>query len=58
MNSIQDIRVLESRITNIVAGYFKEMYNKDEILTNEHRSSKDCDKILEIIYNWFFGSLF
>ena len=41
MSSIQDIRALELRITDIVDDYVKKMYNEDDVLAIGHR----CDKI-------------
>lgn len=32
MSSIQDIRALESRITDIVDDYIKQLYNEDDVL--------------------------
>ena len=40
MASIQDIRALELRITDIVDDYVKQMYNKDDVLAIGRRCGK------------------
>ena len=40
MSSIQDIRALEMRITNIVDDYIQEMYNEDDFLAIGRRCGK------------------
>ena len=40
MSSIQDIRALEMRITNIVDDYIQEMYNEDDVLAIGRRCGK------------------
>ena len=40
MASIQDIRVLELRITDIVDDYVKQMYNEDDVLAIGRRCGK------------------
>ena len=42
MASIQDIRALELRITDIVDDYVKQMYNEDDVLAIGRR----CGKIM------------
>ncbi len=41
MSSIQDIRALELRITDIVDDYVKQMYNEDDVLA----IGRQCGKI-------------
>ena len=40
MSSIQDIRALELRITDIVDDYVKQMYNEDDVLAIGRRCGK------------------
>jgi len=40
MSSIQDIRGLELRITDIVDDYVKKMYNEDDVLAIGRRCGK------------------
>ena len=40
MASIQDIRALELRITDIVDDYVKKMYNEDDVLAIGHRCGR------------------
>ena len=40
MASIQDIRALELRITDIVDDYVKQMYNEDDVLAIGRRCGK------------------
>ena len=42
MSSIQDIRALELRITDIVDDYIRQRYNEDDVLAIGHR----CGKII------------
>jgi len=45
MSSIQDIRALELRITDIVDDYVQRAYNEDDVLVIGHR----CGKINMIV---------
>ena len=45
MSSIQDIRALELRITDIVDDYVQRAYNEDDVLVIGHR----CGKITMIV---------
>lgn len=40
MSSIQDIHVLEERITNIVDDYLNQLYNEDDVLAISRRCGK------------------
>lgn len=40
MSSIQDIRALELRITDIVDDYIQQRYNEDDVLAIAHRCGK------------------
>lgn len=40
MSSIQDIRALELRITDIVDDYIQQRYNEDDVLAISHRCGK------------------
>lgn len=40
MSSIQDIRALELRITEIVDDYIQQRYNEDDVLAIAHRCGK------------------
>ena len=40
MSSIQDIRALEMRITDIVDDYIQQRYNEDDVLAIGHRCGK------------------
>ena len=40
MSSIQDIRALELRITDIVDDYVEQRYNEDDVLAIGHRCGK------------------
>ena len=40
MSSIQDIRALELRITDIVDDYIQQRYNEDDVLAIGHRCGK------------------
>lgn len=40
MSSIQDIRTLELRITDIVDDYIQQRYNEDDVLAIGHRCGK------------------
>ena len=53
MASIQDIRALELRITDIVDDYIKQMYNEDDVLAIGRRCGKitvkaDAKEIIKV----------
>ena len=52
MASIQDIRALELRITDIVDDYVKQMYNEDDVLAIG--SSLWKNKISVVTNKWVF----
>ena len=45
MSSIQDIRALELRITDIVDDYIQQRYNEDDVLAISHRCGKITVKV-------------
>ena len=45
MSSIQDIRALELRITDIVDDYIQQRYNEDDVLAIGHRCGKITVKV-------------
>ena len=69
MSSIQDIRALEQRITDIVDDYIQQLYNekikvgkttelyplKDLVCVGDDgKPEADCDRISDIANSWIF----